>query len=358
MVRRATLDLGENLHTDDEDLPGGQPQAPQPSPKAGFATTEHRNGLGPEVGLHEALGPEAGPRNALHWRGGGGRWLVWLGRAVVWAVIIVVGYRGVVAIFDGSRPNEPAAATASTHGSAFPETLAEAFALQFGSVYLNFSPATAAIRSHELSRFLPPGPATQMGWNGAGTQRLVAEQVSSVSVTSSHQAIVTLLARLGSGRLIELAVPVYAAGGGMSVSGDPALLPAPARATPPQAGTVSPDLVAQGQLQSQLPAFFQAYASGDRTTLARFEWGGARINGLNGTVTFGGIDSLFAPPGGARRLITVTVSWNLASSAAASGAIASAPASLQMTYQMTVVRQRGSWDVLAIGASTQSPGPP
>jgi hypothetical protein len=348
MVRRATLDLGENLHTDDEDLPGGQPQAPQPSPRTGFATT----------GQPTALGPEAGLFKQQHWRGGGGRWLVWLGRAVVWAVVILVGYRGVVAIFDGSGSRGRAAATASKHSSAFPETLAEAFALQFGGVYLNFSPATAAIRGHELSRFLPPGPATQMGWNGAGTQRLVSEQVSSVSVASSHQAIVTLLARLGSGRLIELAVPVYAGGGGMSVSGDPALLPAPARAAPPQAGQVSPDLVAQAQLQSQLPAFFQAYASGDRATLARFEWDGARINGLNGSVTFSGIDSLFAPPGGARRRITVTVSWNLASSPGASGATASAPASLQMTYQMTVVRQRGSWDVQAIGASTESPGPP
>lgn len=348
MVRRATLDLGENLHTDDEDLPRSQPQGP----KAGFATPGRPDAARPKAGL-----PEVGRPTASHWRGAGGRWLMWLGRAVVWAVVILVGYRGVVAIFSGSGSDLPSAAV-TKHSPAFPETLAEAFTLQFGSVYLNFSPATAAIRGRELSRFLPPGPVTQLGWNGAGTQRLVSEQVSSVSVTGSHEAIVTLLARLGSGKLIELAVPVYTDNGGMSVSGDPALLPAPGRATPPQPGTASPDLTAQGQLQSQLPAFFQAYASGDRATLARFEWDGARITGLNGSVTFGGIDSLFAPPGGARRRITVMVTWNLASSPAAAGAIASAPASLQMTYQMTVVRQRGSWDVQAIGASPQSPGPP
>ena len=70
---------------------------------------------------------------------------------------------------------------------------------------------------------------------------------------------------------------------------------------------------------------------------------------------FAAIDRVFAPPGGNRRQISVTVTWNL--SPAQSG-VAAAPAALPMTYEMTVVRQAGSWDVQSIGASAQSQGPP
>jgi Conjugative transposon protein TcpC len=283
---------------------------------------------------------------------------VWAGRSVIWAVLILIGYRGVLAIVGGPRPVAPAVQSAGRVGGAFPETLAAAYALQFGSVYLNFSPSGAALRSRQLSRFLPPGPATQLGWNGAGTQRLLSEQVASVSLTGRHTAIVTLLARVDEGRMLELAVPVYADNGALSVSADPALLPAPATARPPAPGTADFDPAAQAVLQSQLPDFFQAYASGDRATLARFALPGTHLAGLDGAVRFGGIDSLYAPPGGARRAITVTVTWDLAAAPAGSGGVAAASAALQMTYQMTVVRQHGSWDVQAIGASTGPRGAP
>jgi hypothetical protein len=250
----------------------------------------------------------------------------------------------------------PAATDAAVVGGAFPRTVAAAYALQFGSVYLNFSPSTAASRSQELSRFLPNGSATQLGWNGQGTQRLLSAQVAAVSVTGRHTAIVTLLARVTTGLMIELAVPVYSDDGALSVSGEPAILPAPPTAVPPAPYPANSDPVAQAALQNQLPDFFQAYASGDRAALARFSWPGTHLTGLKGAVTFGGIDSLYAPPGGARRAITVSVTWKLASALAASGRAATAPATLQMTYQMTVVRQHGSWDVQAIGASTGRTG--
>jgi hypothetical protein len=148
--------------------------------------------------------------------------------------------------------------------------------------------------------------------------------------------------------MFELAVPVYSDNGAISVSGDPAMLPAPATAVPPAPPAVSPDPAAQAALRSQLPEFFQAYGSGDRATLARFSWPGTHLTGLNGDVRFGGIDSLYAPPGGPRRAITVTVTWQLPSASAA----------LKMTYQLTVVRQHGSWDVQAIGASGRPQGSP
>ena len=89
---------------------------------------------------------------------------------------------------------------------------------------------------------------------------------------------------------------------------------------------------------------------------------GAQITGLGGAVTFGAIDSVYAPVGGSRRQISVTVTWQLPPPAnrPAAGSVGSGPASVQMTYQMAVVRQQGGWDVASIGASTTplQQGPP
>jgi hypothetical protein len=110
----------------------------------------------------------------------------------------------------------------------------------------------------------------------------------------------------------------------------------------------------------QLPPFFRAYANGDQVTLNRFLASGAHVAGLNGAVTFGSIQSVNAPYGGNTRQITVVVNWSIASAGAGRHAapVATAPASMPVTYLMTVVRQGTSWYVQSIGASPQSPGPP
>jgi len=333
MVRRAILEHDELPADEDQILPDDLPAADPASPRS------------------------------RPWSGAGGRWIIWIGRAVVWAVLLLVGYRGILAIVDGegsrsgSAPPAIPASTARAGAPGFPASLAEAYALQFGFAYLNFSPASATARGQELARFVASG--VQLPWNGAGTEHLLSEQVAGISATGSNSAVVTLLALLGGGRLIELGVPIYASGGKLSVSGAPALLPAPALAAPP-ATSASPDQSAEAALTSQLPAFFQAYAAGDPTTLARFAAPGAHITGLNGTVMFDGIDAVFAPVGGSIRSVAVTVTWRLPAGASRSKGVADAPASLEMGYQLTVVRQGSSWDVRSIGAldQPQSPGPP
>jgi hypothetical protein len=327
MVRRAILDRDDTLSVEDQALPPGQ------------------------------LPADPAQQHGQHWRGAGGRWLVWAGRALAWAVLLLIGYRGVLAIVtDQTRApaGRPAAASATV---TFPVTLAEAYAMQVGQVYLTVNPADAALRAQRLARLAPGIPA---GWNGTGTERVDSAQVAGISVTGPHSAVVTLLASVNGGRLLELAVPVYASGGGIGLSAAPALLPAPARIVAPAPSTVRSDQVTAAALQSQLPAFFAAYASGDRTTLTRFTAPGSHIRSLGGAVSFGGIDSVYAPPGGATRTITVTVTWKLAAAADASGAVAPAPAALQMTYQLTVLQQGGSWDVQAIGplAHPQALSPP
>jgi Conjugative transposon protein TcpC len=332
MVRRAILDRGDPLTADDEALPISQPSVSRTAPPAS-----------PEV----------------RWHGAGGRWLVWIGRAVAWAVLLLIGYRGVAAILGGQGQGTTAGSGHARASARFPAALAEAYALQFGDVYLSFSPATAAQRARSLAAFFPVGSAQQqLGWNGLGSQHLASEQVVAVSVRSSHVAVVTLLGRLASGRLIELGVPVYADHGGMSVSGTPALLPAPAEAVEHAVARSTPDQATETTLRDQLPTFFQAYASGARTTLARLSAPGAHIAGLDGAVRYGAIDSVYAPAGGARREISVTVTWDLGQ---APGSIPGTPAAsgtLRMVYQLTVVREAGSWDVQSIGASTQLMGPP
>jgi len=235
-------------------------------------------------------------------------------------------------------------------GSSFPVTLAEAYAMQFGAVFLNFSPATANQRATQLAAFVPSsisGADPQLGWNGSGTLKLDAEQVAGISVQNDNRAVVTLLATV-NGQQMQLGVPIYTANGALAVSGDPAWLPAPAQASVPSPAPSNADPNAQAQLNAQLPAFFQAYASGDTPTLNRFLASGASVTGLNGSLSYAGISSLSVPTGGDTRTITVTVTWQLGGQSANVG-------KLNSTYDLTVVDQGGKWFVRSIQASTQAP---
>jgi hypothetical protein len=279
--------------------------------------------------------------------------MVWALRAVLWAVLLIIGYRGITAIIfnetPASRSGSGAPASNGTGSSQFPVTLAEAYAMQFGAVYLNFTAATANQRSQELAAYLPGaviGADPQLGWDGSGSLKLESEQVDGISVRDSVHAVVTLLASV-NGTLMQLGVPIYAAHGGLVVSGEPAWLAAPPQApAPPPAATAS-DPVAASALDAQLPAFFQAYASGDSATLNRFLAPGATVSGLGGALSYSGISNLYVPAGGVTRHITATVVWQLP------GAGASGPAKLEMTYDMTVIDQAGKWYVHDIAASTR-----
>jgi hypothetical protein len=331
MARRATLDRGDPRTADDEAL------------------------------LADSAPTRAGRSAVKPRRGAGGRWVIWVLRGVAWLVLLVIGYRGIAAIVEGTPVSAPSPSPAVSTTSTFPRTQAEAYALQFGSVYLNFSPATASRRARLLSAFVASGSDPQLGWNGAGTQTLQTEQVFSIRVTGGQTAIVTLLAQVDQSRMIELGVPVYAPSSGrMVVSGEPALLSAPSQAVAPAAVAGNSDQAAVTQLMAQLPPFFRAYASGGQATLSRFLTSGAQVTGLGGNVTLGSVQSIAAPFGGTTRNITVVVVWqvNSGQTGTSSPAVGTAPASLEMTYRMTVVRQGTSWYVQSIGTSTQSPGPP
>jgi hypothetical protein len=327
------------------------------SPHLGEPGTDYESGA--EFPVSDQIGRSRRPGRT--WGGAGGRWLVWLFRGVAWAVVLIIGYRGVVAIVSGesgSGQAAPATSASAPAGNGFPVTLADAYALQFGQVYLTYSPGKAAQRAAELGAFVPSGSDSQLGWNGQGTSQLQSEEVATTSVQDAHHAVVTLLARV-NGQLMQLGVPVYASSGELVVSSAPAWLPAPARAALPSAAPAGTDSATQAVLTSQLPAFFQAYASGNQVTLGRFLAPGTSLTGLSGAVNFHSITSISVPPGGATRNIMATVVWSVPPRSSSGQTVKSgAPAQLQMGYALTVVKQNGTWYVRDISAATASPGPP
>jgi len=332
MVRRSTVD-----------------RSPQPD--------LYSAGYDPGAGSQQA-GNGKRPRSGPGWRGAGGRWLVWTFRVVVWAVLLIIGYRGVMAIVLNETPPSKTAPAPAASTPSFPVQEASAYALQFGQAYLNASPRTANQRASELAPFLPPGtPDQQLGWNGGGSLTLQSEEVADVRVQDAQHAVVTLLARV-NGNMMELGVPVYAAAGGLGISGEPAWLPAPKSAVQPAPAAVNTDTAAQSQLMGQLPEFFRAYASGDQSTLGRFLAPGTSVTGLGGTVIFGSVTGVTAPVGGDVRHIVATVVWEVPGATAKGTRAANTTANLEMTYALTIVRQHGTWYVQSIAPSTQAGGQP
>jgi hypothetical protein len=293
------------------------------------------------------------------WSGGGGRWLLWPLRAVLWAALLVVAFRGVTAIVlnQNSVSSGSAAGAASASGTGartqFPVTLAEAYAAEFGRVYLNFSPQNQGQREQQLAAFVPASVAAgnpDLGWNGTGQMSLQSEQVAGIAVQGPQHAVVTLLASV-NGQLMELGVPIAAVGGGVVVSGEPAWLPAPAQITPPSSPAQASDPNAQSQLMNQLPAFFRAYANGDSAALNPFLAPGVSLTGLGGTMAFDSISGLHVPAGGSTREITVSVIWQLVSQGTPTDT------KLQVTYGMSVVQQSGvKWYVKEISAAIEAVG--
>ena len=303
----------------------------------------------------------ADPGIGAGWQGAGGRWLLWPLRVVLWAALLVVAFRGITAIvFSPSSAHAGGGARPQSATGQFPVALAEAYAAEFGRVYLSFSPQNQGQREQALAAFVPASVSAanpNLGWNGTGQLNLQALQVAGITVQDPQHAVVTLLA-LVNGQLMRLGVPMAASGSGVVVSGEPAWLSGPPQIPPPPAAAArGSDQVAQSQLMNELPAFFQAYANGDSAALNRFEVRGVSLTGLGGAVTFDSIGALHVPPGGTTRQITVTVIWQLPDQPGSASGNLGMTSQLEVAYGMSVVDlQSGKWYVKGIGASTEAVG--
>jgi len=165
-----------------------------------------------------------------------------------------------------------------------------------------------------------------------------------VDARDANNGVVTVLARTQD-RWLRLAVPVYASNGALVVPARPALLPPPAKATPPQQGLQERDAALEAELSPVLGRFFQAYAQSDQATLSRFAERGA-IAGLADSVTFVQVREVIAPRGDAgERTVTTTVAWQVPG--------ATGGAELEQTYQLAMVKKGTTWYVRDIRGTTE-----
>ncbi|WP_131741754.1 conjugal transfer protein [Actinomadura roseirufa] len=302
----------------------------------------------PDTGRRRGRSGGDGARGGGRWGGSGGRWWVWVGRAVLWAVILVILVNGIRAPFERFTADDTA--TRGTpepgKGTGFPSSAASAFAVQFADAYLNFDQKSAAAREAQLRPFLPEGAAGQYGWNGVGAMQVQSVQAAGVEARDDANATVTLIARSGD-KWLRLAVPVYAdKNGGMVVSGRPALLPPPKKATVPQNGVRERDTALESELQSFLKTFFDAYASGEQAALSHFT-DGSPIDGLAGAVSLVAVKEVVAPKGASgQRTVTATVTWQLV------GANGGGNGELEQTYRLTMVKG-ATWLVRDIRGTTE-----
>jgi Conjugative transposon protein TcpC len=292
-------------------------------------------------------GGRGGRRDRGGWGGSGGRWLIYVGRAILWAFLIVVLVNGIRAPFERftAEPTGPASSNDPAKPQ-FPQATASSYALSFADVYLNYdsSQTSQAERQRELSQYLSPNVDAQLGWDGTGKSVLRSVQVASVRAEDVNHAIVTLLAD-ANGRLFQLAVPVYAKDGALSISGRPAMLPPPPHASVPVAAA-DRDSALETELQQPLSGFFKAYATSDTAALQRYS--DPPISGLGNAVGFGQLKEIIAPPGAAgSRTVTATVVWQVSP-------VQNRPAggTLEQTYRLSMVKKDNTWYVKDIQGST------
>jgi HAD superfamily phosphatase (TIGR01681 family) len=125
--------------------------SPRPRPRALDTGLVLDGELDPQVADMQADGSLAArPGIGGSWRGAGGRWLLWPLRVVLWTALAVVAFRGITAIIPGSSP-APAGGTGPANATGeFPVSLAEAYATEFGRVYLGFSPQSLGQREQVI----------------------------------------------------------------------------------------------------------------------------------------------------------------------------------------------------------------
>ncbi|MCD0447910.1 conjugal transfer protein [Actinocorallia sp. API 0066] len=304
----------------------------------------------PDIGsaaLDEAWDEPARPAKKP-WGGGGGRWWIWIGRALLWAFVLVVVVNGIRAPFERFTADTPAApGGGGQQEPGFPVTAGSAFAVQFAQVYLNYDASTSGGRQEQLARFLPEGADAQFGWNGLGQLSADHLQVFEVHVRDKENAVVDVVAKVGS-RWVRLAVPVHARGGGFVIAEQPAFLEPPTKAARPAEPSYEHDTELETRLQTELTGFFQAYANSDDVNLQRYTEG-SDIEGLDSAVVFDAIVEVDAPKGDAdERTVTATVRWKVppTESRGEEGL-------MTQTYELTVVK-RDQWNVRSIRGAVRT----
>ncbi|CAL9443750.1 hypothetical protein SUDANB121_02314 [Nocardiopsis dassonvillei] len=312
------------------------------APRRGAAVRERHDDA-----EYEAPAPRRRPR-----AGAGGRWWVGVGRAVLWAFLIVVIFNGIwFPLRGGFALPASAPEPEQTRAPAFPETSAAAFALRFADVYLTTDDLEA--RRDALAAFVPEGEAAALD---APADSLAGRNlvVTAIDVKDDNNAIVVVRADV-NGQPMSLEVPVYADGDTLAVSGRPALLAAPARASLPEQAAFETDPVAAEQLEEVLTGFFGAYAQ-EPSHLDRYVEPGVTIAPLPAnTLEFSKLSDTTVPSQSSNRdddvrEVAVTVHWAVPAPEGEESGV------LVQGYLVTVVDSGSEWHVRDIQGAPHSFG--
>ena len=182
MVRRPASGNGTRSSVYYLDSAGLVPPRPRP-PAQRLALDSELDPLAADMQADGSLA--ARPGIGSSWRGAGGRWLLWPLRVVLWTALLVVAFRGITAIIFNSAPAPAGGTGAGSVTGEFPVSLAEAYATEFGRVYLGFSPQSLGQREQALAAFVPPAVSAadpSLGWNGSGQLNLQSLQVAGIKV--------------------------------------------------------------------------------------------------------------------------------------------------------------------------------
>ncbi|WP_304453524.1 conjugal transfer protein [Nocardiopsis sp. YSL2] len=296
-----------------------------------------------ELGAPRARRPRAGA---------GGRWWVGVGRAVLWAFIIVVLFNGIWYPLRGGLALPTAAEEPEeTETVAFPETAAAAFALRFAEAYLDTEDPEARLEA--LAAYVPEGEAAALD---AAADSLTGENLTVVSIDAAddHNAVVVVRGDVNDGPM-SLEVPVYADGEALAVSGPPALLAAPPRASLPRPASVEEDPRAAEELQGVLTGFFDAYAEGPEHLEQYVEQGAAIAPLPDNSLRIVELSDIVVPSQSSTgdddvRQVALTALWSVL------GSDGSEVGQLRQSYLVTVVDSGSEWRVRDIQGAPHSFG--
>ena len=268
-----------------------------------------------------------------------------LGRGLLWFVVVLAAITGVRQWFFPAKTTAPAPKTTTTQAAAYPDEEAQSIAARFARAYLTFDEDEPDERARLLASVLPADADTTMGWDGHGSQDVLAVQPGTVTHGKQDQARVRVdvlirpetattvkgkkTTTTEAARWVGLDVPVVDTSGRVIVTSTPGLVGIPAHGPKaPDLSTAHVDTELSTQTQAVVEKFFGAYAAGDTDTLTA---PGASVPALAAGIEYKDLSSWSVDDGsGSDRTGTAVVSWTLGG------------ATVEQTYRVTLTRVSSS----------------
>ncbi|MEU2086529.1 conjugal transfer protein [Streptomyces albus] len=274
------------------------------------------------------------------------------GRGLVWVVLGLAVVSGVKSWF--TTPEQAPAPRPSSNATAqYPVQRAQAVAARWARAYLTWDEADPDARTRALTADMPRGTDTNggIGWNGKGTQTVLAVQPGEVAPGKHHRARVRIEALVQPGKnkpakgkptshWVALEVPVISTGDRVLVTGQPGIVGMPDGGPDiPQHSEPDSDTAFSGRTKRVVDAFFADYAEGDADNAMA---PGASTPPLPADLQLEEVRSWTADAGGkTNRAGTAVVTWETADGA-----------TLDQSYRLTLTRVSSAsgkrWQVSSI----------